>query len=390
MRVAILLLNKGRGSGGVAKEHAEYLLSQGHTIYFIHPEIGKGVEGAYNKEVYINNDILPVHEYLPSAKANQKAVSSMSYDEAMDYVPAYKNALEEIIQDIDIVIGHHANLTAIATASVCKQYKKPYALFLHGTGIEPRHHGLYNNKVWQLIQDAIVHANGIIVTTEYVRDQLVRNLIDLPIDRFLIQACGVNITEFHPDNTGNILEKYAINSKYVICPGALTKSKGPQNVVEASKYYSDLAMTIFIGDGELKEELANELGNRGKFLGFVSNADKAKLINAATLLVAGPDKKEHFGIIYTEAMAGSTPIVAYEGGGVNSIVTQDTGILTKRNPKTLGEEVRSLLLNQKTRDSMAIQCRKRAKELYANAVLGPKLSQWLSEILNMNREAQNR
>lgn len=382
MKVAILLLNKGRGSGGVAKEHAEFLLSQGHAVYFMHPHVGEGVSGAHNIDVHLNKSVLPVHEYLPSAKANQKAVSSMSYDEAMAYVPAYESALEEIIEEIDIVIGHHANLTAIATANICLKYGKPYVLFLHGTGIEPRHHGLYDDKVWELIQRAIEGANGIIVTTEYVRDQLVRNLIELPVDKFHIQACGVNIKEFHPDNVENITEKFHLPSKYVICPGALTKLKGPQNVVEASKYYSDLASTIFIGDGELRDQLEDDLGGRGRFLGFVSIEDKAKLINAASLLVAAPEKKEHFGIIYIEAMAGTVPVVAYEGGGVNSIVTKETGILTQRNPKALGEAVRSLLLDNKTRTSMANKCRERATKHYSTQVLGPKLTNWLLGILH--------
>ena len=305
----------------------------------------------------------------------------MSYDEAMDYVPAYEDALEEIILDTDIVIGHHANLTAITTANICKRYNKPYVLFLHGTGIEPRIHGFYDDKVWRLIEDAVKKANGIIVTTEYVRDELVRSIVDVPADRFLIQACGVDIAEFNPSNNEGIFEKYSLPTKYVICPGALTKSKGPQNVVESSMQYSDLAETIFIGDGEMREQLEAQLGKRGRFLGFVSNEDKAKLINGATLLAAAPEKKEHFGIIYTEAMAGSVPIVAYEGGGVNSIVTPDTGILTERSSKALGQAVRSLLLNEKRRSSMGRNCRERAKTIYSTEVLGPRLNQWLLEIL---------
>jgi len=378
MKIAIILMNRGRGSGVVAQEHAEWLISQGHEIYYMHPRIGSGVEGAHNLDVHLEQSTLPVHEYLPSAKTGQKAVSSMGYDEAIAYLPAYENALEAIIEDVDIVIGHHANLTAIATANICKRYAKPYVLFLHGTGIEPRHHGHYDDQVWRLIQKSIEGANGIIVTTEYVRDHLIRNLVELPVDRFLIHPCGVDLEEFNSVNTGDVTAKYNLPQEYVICPGALSLLKGPQNVVEASKYYSDLATTIFIGDGELRAQLEAALGERGRFLGFVSNEDKARLINAATVLVAAPEKKEHFGIIYTEAMGSSIPVVAYEGGGVNSIVTDKTGILTERNTESLGKAVRSLLESPETCASMGKASRKRAETLYSTTHLGPKLEEWLS------------
>ena len=106
--------------------------------------------------------------------------------------------------------------------------------------------------------------------------------------------------------------------------------------------------------------------------------------DAATILVAAPEKKEHFGIIYTEAMAGNVPTVAYEGGGVNSIITDETGILTDRNPKALGEAVRSLLLDDEMRLTMALNCGERAKKYYATGVLGPRLNDWLLRVLGAN------
>ncbi len=381
MNITILLLNKGRGSGGVAKEHAQYFLKQGHHVNFIHPNIGDGVPGATNKDVDLGGKILPVHEYLPAAGKKQKAVSAMTYQEVQAYLPDYEKALDNVIQDTDIIIGHHANLTAIVTANVARRHKKPYVLFLHGTGIEPRHHGQYDDKVWAEIQSAIKQADGIIVTTEYVRDELVRNLLNVPAEKFIIQPCGVDVEEFHGENVNGIFEKYDLPEKFVICPGALTLAKGPQNVVEASKKYADLAPTIFIGGGELREELEEKLGDRGRFLGFVSNEEKAQLINAATLLVAAPEKKEHFGIIYIEAMAGNTPVVAYDGGGVNSIITSETGTLTGRDPELLGEAARTVLSDSKTQASMAAAGRKRAVELFAAEMLGAKLLKWLEGVV---------
>ena len=273
--------------------------------------------------------------------------------------------LESVVDDVDVVIGHHANLCAIATARVARRHGKPYVLFLHGTGIEPRHAGGYDDALWAEIESAILHASGLLVTTRYVRDELVQSLVAVPDERFLILPCGIDLEAFHPNGAGDIAAKYDLPPRYAICPGALVAIKGPQNVVAASVQYASLAPTIFIGDGELRAELAQELGNRGRFLGFVSAEDKAQLINGATVLVAAPEKKEHFGIIYAEALAGGTVPVAYEGGGVASIITKDVGVLTDRDPAALGDAVAELLKDDERRERMALAGRARAEANYA-------------------------
>ncbi len=376
MRIAILLLNKGRGSGEVARQHVRHLIKQGHKVYFIHPGIDNGVDGAVNLDVKLHTSVTPVHEYLPSAGHDQKQVARMSFEEMSAYLPDYEKALESIVPEVDIFIGHHANMSAVAVHNVAVRFNKPYVIFIHGTGIEPRHHGLWEDRNWKLIEKAILQAKGIIVTTEYVRDQLVKPLIPLHDDKFLILPCGVDLEDFHPGNIEGIREKYNLPEKYVICPGALTKSKGPQNVVKASEKYSRLAQTVFIGDGELREELKKNLGDRGMFLGYVSEEDKAKLINAAEILTAAPEKKEHFGIIYVEALAGGTPLVAYRGGGVDSIITPEVGILTERNPKALGEKIAYLLQHPELIKKMSVAGRKRAEEHYDYNNLVRELTEW--------------
>ena len=351
-------------------------------MYFMHPDIGDGVYGAYNIDIKLHSAIMPVHEYLPSAGVEQKQVASMDFDEMMAYLPDYEKALRTIIDDVDIVIGHHANITAIATCRIATENKKPYVLFLHGTGIEPRHLGKWDDRSWDLIKKAVEGAKGIIVTTEYVRDELVKPIINIAKDKFLILPCGVDLDNFRPENTAGIREKYKLPDTYVICPGALLPSKGPQNVVEASKEYSEYASTVFIGDGELKEELQEKLGHRGMFFGYVSSEDKTKLINEAALLVAAPEKKEHFGIIYAEALAAGTPVVAYEGGGVGSIVTPTEGILTERDPKILGQKVNYLLQNSGLRRQMSVSCRARAESHYAYPELVRVLAEWLHKFID--------
>ncbi len=380
MRVAILLLNAGRGSGEVARQQARYLAANGCRVFFMHPGIGEGAAGAINQDIELHTPIVPVHEHLPLAGRNQEQVAVMSYAHAMSYLADYERALASIIDEVDIVLGHHASISAIATANIAGRAGKPYALFLHGTGIEPRHEGKYDDRIWSMIQQAIEGAAGILVTTEYVRDRLVRKLIDLPLERFLVLPCGVDLDEFHPDKGEKVASKYALPENYVICPGALTASKGPQNVVEASREYADIAPTVFIGDGELRRQIETDLDDRGKVLGFVSTEDKAALINAATILTAAPEKKEHFGIIYAEGLAAGTPPVAYEGGGVASIITHETGVLTERDPKTLGRAIRGLLTDPKRLAAMAREGRRRAEENFSESKLGRRLGDWLVQI----------
>lgn len=385
MKLVVMLLNAGRGSGEVARQQVRRLVARGHEVVFLHPGVGEGVAGAVNVDVELPGPVTPVHEYLPSAGPDQKAVSAMTSDEALAFVPYYERALEVAAAGVDLVIGHHANLVALATARFARRRRRPFVLFLHGTGIEPRHHGGYDDRVWAEIEQAIRSADGILVTTDYVRDELVRPVVDVPVDRFLVLPCGIDLEEFHPDRAGAAARRFGLPERYVICPGALTSSKGPQNVVAASERYADLAPTVFIGAGGLQAELERELGDRGRFLGFVSAADKAALINGATLLVAAPEKKEHFGIIYAEALAGGTPCVAYEGGGVDSIVTPEVGTLTPRDPEALGEATRELLGDAPRRGRMAERARRRAEERFDTVRLAADLEGWLEGLVARSR-----
>ena len=93
----------------------------------------------------------------------------------------------------------------------------------------------------------------------------------------------------------------------------------------------------------MENELTSLIGERGRLLGFVSMEDKTKLINAATVLTAAPEKLEHFGIIYAEGLAGGTISVAYHGGGVPTILTNDVGFLVERNPEAIGKQIKAVL-----------------------------------------------
>ncbi|HHC07529.1 MAG TPA: glycosyltransferase [Actinobacteria bacterium] len=381
MKVVVLALNRGRGSGEIARQHASALHERGHAVTVVHAGPGTPIPGIEHREVRLHAPILPVHEYLPGAGTLQRPVAEMPATEALAYLDDYVTALDEATgPDTAILLGHHANITAAAVAEVARRRDLPYALFLHGTALEPRLLGGYPDEVWARIEAAVLGAAGILVTTEYVRDALVLPLIPVPRERFLVLPCGVDVDRFRPGRVDEVRSRYELGDPFVICPGAVTVLKGTHNVVEATKEYAELAETIFIGDGPLRPVLEARIGSRGRFLGYVSDDDRTWLINAASILTAAPEKLEHFGMIYVEALAGGTVPIAYEGGGVDSIVTEGLGILTERDPRALGRAIRDVLAEPERIEAYALAGRHAAVERYASERLGRRFVSWLEAL----------
>ncbi len=378
MNIAIVTLNRGRGSGVVARHQVRALLRRGHDAYLVHAGASTGDLPFH--EVPLSLEVIPVHEYLPSEHDRQQPVSTMDAEMADWYVGDFDAAMQTLDPPPDLIIGHHANLPAVATQRAAERLGIPYVLFVHGTGIEPRYHDGYDDAVWLQIEEALKGAAGIIVTTEYVRDALVRSLVDIAGDRFVIIPGGVDLAAYRPGTGDAVRRRYHLPETYVISAGAVTRIKGPQNVVAASVEYADLAPTIFLGDGDLRETLEIELGDRGRFLGFVSEADKQALISAASLLAAAPEKLEHYGMVYAEALAAGTVPVAYEGGGVGSIIDVEVGMLTERRPEALGEAIRVLLEDPDRRAVMSAAARRRAEERFDEERLGDRFVDWVESI----------
>jgi len=380
MHIVVLTMNRGRGSGTVARDQAALLIAAGHRVTYMYAGMTVRVMGADNLDVPLHTDVIPVHEYLPAAHSRQQRVPAMSWDDASRYIDDYAAALDAV-GDVDLILTHHSTVTSVAARRVAEDRGIPYVVFAHGTGIEPRFHGGFDDRLWDEVADSLQRAAGVIVTTEYVRDTLVRPLVPIERSRFLIQPCGIDLTAFEPVPGTDIKAKYGLPERYVICPGAITFAKGPQNVSQASKFYSDLAPTIFIGDGDLADDVRADLGDRGRLLGFVPRIDKDALIAAATVLTAAPVKREHFGIIYVEAMAAGTVPVAYGGGGVDTIVTPDVGVLTERSPRALGTAVRQMLLDDWQRRQKAAAARERALSVFSSEVLGARFVSWVDRII---------
>src|SRR5690242_1001073 len=104
-------------------------------------------------------------------------------------------------------------------------------------------------------------------------------------------------------------------------------------------------------------------GDRGvTVLGKVSDAEKAKALQSADLLVAPSLGGESFGMVLTEAFAAGTPVVASDIPGYRDVVRDRVdGVLVPRGDATaLAETLRDLAVNPARRTAMAAEARAHA------------------------------
>ena len=73
MHVVVLTLNRGRGSGCVARDQVESLIGAGHRVTYLYAGMSERVMGADNLDVPLHISTMPVHEYLPAADAQTAA-----------------------------------------------------------------------------------------------------------------------------------------------------------------------------------------------------------------------------------------------------------------------------------------------------------------------------
>ena len=112
---------------------------------------------------------------------------------------------------------------------------------------------------------------------------------------------GVNLKSFH-----NSQQK----DDYYLFLGRLTYDKGITTVLETAKRMPDRKFKI-AGIGPMRnlvEKYAGVLKNV-EYLGFVNEQVKVDLLSRARILIL-PSRAETFGVVYVEAMASGTPVIA--------------------------------------------------------------------------------
>jgi len=172
--------------------------------------------------------------------------------------------------------------------------------------------------------------------------EYVRTMTDATVE---IIPCGIDLSTFKPPETfASVLKPV----KTILYLGRLERRKGVMQLLKAYQllveHCSDVELVI-AGDGPDRKKLEDkveelELPNV-KFLGYVTDKEKHKLLKTADLFCAPALYGESFGIVLLETMASGLVTVAGDNPGYAAVM-QELGSISLVNPKEPAEFARRM------------------------------------------------
>lgn len=196
--------------------------------------------------------------------------------------------------------------------------------------------------------------DGFIAVSDEVCESIIRQIGPIR-DKVITIPNGINIRRFEqPGDKAALCNQLGLetNSRLVATVGRLTEQKGHRYLIDAvtsvASSYPDTQF-LFIGDGELKDELrtqAREAGLLGK-IHFLGNRGDVQDLLAAVDLFVLPSLWEGLSIALLEAMAAGKPIVATSVSGTTQVMIHgQTGLVVPpRDSRALANAIVQLLSN---------------------------------------------
>lgn len=320
MNIGIVCYPTYGGSGVVATELGMALAEEGHMVHFItsHQPVKLNFlnKNLHFHEVFVEN--YPLFHYQP-------------------YNLALSSKLVESVQKYDIEVLHvHYAIPHAYAAYMAKQMLKeknihiPIVTTLHGTDITlVGSHPVYKPAV----EFSINHSDVVTTVSESLKRDTLR-LFDIKKDIEVIY----NFIDFEKQGNWSggdcIRESLAEpHERIVTHVSNLRPVKRVLDVIRVfEKIQSKLpARLILVGEGPDKEKadmLAKELGVKDKIL-FLGKSDEIRRIMCFSDLFLLPSETESFGLAALEAMAGKTPVISSNQGGLPEVNIQgETGYMS--------------------------------------------------------------
>lgn len=183
------------------------------------------------------------------------------------------------------------------------------------------------------------------------------------------------------------------NVKSIVFLGRLVERKGAHYLLMAfsqCERRSGVVLTI-AGTGPFRsklEHMAIRLGiaKQVRFVGFIPESDKARLLASADIAVFPSTGGESFGIVLVEAIAsGSGVVLAGDNPGYSSVITDAQQQVNPRHVAAFAKKLDQLIGDQKLRKKMHVS-QQRLIEQYDINTVGPQIiSLYTTALRNRNK-----
>ena len=250
-----------------------------------------------------------------------------------------RKTIKEIIdqEKIDqIVFGHFHPFNVLGD-----YFRLPYYIFGHGTDIMQIKYSWWQKKI---LQKVYAGCRQMIVNSDFLAKELesvlgVRNKIQVIYP-------GVDFERWQQPVADLAAKKdfldIANDDVVMLSVGRLVPEKNFVSIIKAMPILLEAIphlKYLIVGDGPEMDNLRalvsqTALNYKVRFIGSVDNdeSEKALYYQLSHLFVTVSSQPEGFGIVYLEAQACRTPVVASKfGGSAEAVVDQETGILVDPN-----------------------------------------------------------
>ena len=242
----------------------------------------------------------------------------------------------------DLVHAHQALPDGGAARHLSATLGVPYVVTVHGVDVNV--HLATAGRVAETTAAVLNDAAAVVAVSTAVERRLAGVVA---AQRLHVVGNGVEVGE--PVAAAGLLP----GRRLVLSVGHLIETKGNGVVLDAlaqltgAGRFPDLDYAI-VGEGPLRDELqtrANELGlgARVHFLGHLPQREVLALMARADVF-ALPSSPEGFGLVYSEAMAQGTPVIACRGEGPEDFIDDGlSGLLVApRDPSALAAAIERL------------------------------------------------
>lgn len=251
----------------------------------------------------------------------------------------------------------------------------PYLLTAHGGDV-------YSFKgmpgIKTLIKFALRHSAGCTVNSRATLNQVLKSHKKADLK---IAPMGVDLSQFHKENYNQEI-KNSIGSKNLLLLGVgrLAQKKGFNFLIEAMpQIIKEIpnARLIIIGFGPQKQTLEKQIQNLNlassvSLTGGKTGKELRDWFATADIFIGPsittPDgDTEGQGVVFLEAMASGTPVIASDVGGIKDVVQDGfSGLLVpEKNPQAIAEKTVELAKNKSLRERLAQNALELANSCYS-------------------------